>query len=255
MLGGNTFNETDAITDYAKIEFSNGRKMLIQFDSENPDLAQQMKSQFMNFNQADVKKNNNIVFTIDNGQDITYSVNPATFKVAKAGDLMIAVDMNTSIGFLSQIQVFLRDQSVPYPVFGHVVYSQENLEDISPGLAVTRVSFVEMERFAPNTSYCSEDAFKKPFKFIGRIFTIAKIIIPIVIIIFGMVDLAKAVLGSKGDEIQKSIKSLAMRLIAGVVIFFIPTIINLIFALIDDWNQYYTDYSNCTKCLVRPNKC
>lgn len=103
--------------------------------------------------------------------------------------------------------------------------------------------------------YCSNDDFKKPFIFIGKIFSIIKILIPILIIIFGVIDLFKAVIGSKDDEIKKSVRSLMFRAIAGVVIFFVPTIIHLVFLLIDDWQSYETTYSKCSLCITSPNKC
>lgn len=102
--------------------------------------------------------------------------------------------------------------------------------------------------------YCTGN-FLKPFRFFGKIFLIIKIIIPIVIIAFGMIDLGKAILSSKDDEVKKSLKSLAMRALAGIIIFFLPTIINFVFALIDGWNEYETDYSNCSKCISSPYNC
>ena len=105
------------------------------------------------------------------------------------------------------------------------------------------------------TTYCSDPNFIKPFKFLGRIFTILKILIPIIIIGFGAFDLSKAVVASKDDENKKSIRSLAMRALAGIIIFFVPTIVNLVFTLVDDWNQYSTDYSKCSRCISNPGKC
>lgn len=104
-------------------------------------------------------------------------------------------------------------------------------------------------------AYCSNPNFKKPFKILGRIFSVIKIIIPIIILAFGVVDFFKAVIGSKDDEIKKSTKSLIMRLIAGVCIFFLPAIIHFVFRLIDDWNGYESDYSECSLCITEPNKC
>lgn len=104
-------------------------------------------------------------------------------------------------------------------------------------------------------SYCSDPNFVKPFKLLGRIFSVIKIIIPIIIIAFGVVDFFKAVIASKDEEIKKSTKSLIMRLIAGVCIFFLPAIIHFIFTLVDDWNDYETDYAQCSLCITSPGKC
>ena len=53
---------------------------------------------------------------------------------------------------------------------------------------------------------------------LGYVITAFKIIIPLLLIVFGMMDVGKAVVGSKDDEIKKSLKSFAMRAIAAVVI-------------------------------------
>ena len=104
-------------------------------------------------------------------------------------------------------------------------------------------------------SYRSKPNFLKPFKLLGRIFSVVKIILPIIILAFGVVDFFKAVIASKDDEIKKATKSLIMRLIAGVCIFFLPAIIHFVFRLVDDWNDYDSDYSKCSLCITSPNQC
>ena len=89
--------------------------------------------------------------------------------------------------------------------------------------------------------------------FIGRIIQIAKIFIPIIIIGFGVMDLFKAITGSKDDEIKKSFKSLAMRCVAGVCVFFLPAIVSFIFSLVNDWNE--SDYNVCIKCIWNVKSC
>lgn len=102
---------------------------------------------------------------------------------------------------------------------------------------------------------CESDNLKKPLKYVGWILTAAKVIIPILIIVFGALDFFKVMVSNKSDEIPKAVKSLVMRVIAGIVIFFIPAIIHFLFALLDDWNDYKSDYSECTKCLYDPKSC
>ena len=66
------------------------------------------------------------------------------------------------------------------------------------------------------------------FTTLGWVFFVLKIVIPLMLIIFGSIDVGKAVITSKDDEIKKSIKTLAARVIAGIIVFFIPTILNLV---------------------------
>lgn len=93
------------------------------------------------------------------------------------------------------------------------------------------------------------------WQIIGWVLWVFKIAIPIVIIVFGMIDLGKAVVASKDDEIKKSVKSLVMRAIAGIVIFFIPTLIGAIFSLVGEFRDdtaYKKEYKICSECITHP---
>ena len=91
---------------------------------------------------------------------------------------------------------------------------------------------------------------KSPLKFIGYILLIIKIVIPLLLIIFGIIDLFKAVTGGKDGEITKSLKTFMFRLIAGVAIFFIPTIISFVFSLVDGFDDVESEFNVCQKCIL-----
>lgn len=55
--------------------------------------------------------------------------------------------------------------------------------------------------------------------------------IPIVLILLGMIDLGKAVIASKEDEIKKAQGMLIKRLIYAVAVFFVTTIVVLVFGI------------------------
>ena len=69
-----------------------------------------------------------------------------------------------------------------------------------------------------------------------------------------MIDLGKAVVASKDDEIKKAAKALGMRALAGVLIFFIPTIVGFCFTLADGFNAD-GDYDVCEQCITNPGGC
>ncbi len=104
-----------------------------------------------------------------------------------------------------------------------------------------------------DTEYCGK--LKEPLKFIGRILQIIKIVIPLLIIAFGVIDLFRAIIGSKDDELKKSIRSLVMRCIAGVVIFFLPTLVSIVFSLIDSWANIEGEFNACQKCVLNVREC
>lgn len=68
---------------------------------------------------------------------------------------------------------------------------------------------------------------------INEILMYPKIIVPILVIGLGTLDLAKAVIASKEDEMKKAQTTFIKRLIIGVVIFFVPTIIDLLMFIVD----------------------
>ena len=104
-------------------------------------------------------------------------------------------------------------------------------------------------------SFCSD--MSGMLKFVGYVLWIFKVVIPLIIVIMGMIDLGKATMASKDDEIKKALKQLMFRLIAGVLIFFIPTLIMFIFGMISDFNNIMseTQFEICETCILRPGNC
>ena len=77
---------------------------------------------------------------------------------------------------------------------------------------------------------------------LGIAITIIKILIPIILIIFGMLDMGKAVTSGKDDEIKKQAMAFLRRAIAAVLVFFIPSIVGLIMSAANSNNNGSTSY-------------
>lgn len=73
--------------------------------------------------------------------------------------------------------------------------------------------------------------------FIHNIIVIIKIAVPIILVIFGMIDLGKGVVANKEDEIKKGQGVFIKRLIAGVIVFFMVTIAQLVTNIVDKENN------------------
>lgn len=70
-----------------------------------------------------------------------------------------------------------------------------------------------------------------PGKLINIVSTIILVIkfgVPVLLIIFGMLDLGKAVMASKEDEIKKGQQMFIKRLIAAVIVFFVITVVQVV---------------------------
>lgn len=87
---------------------------------------------------------------------------------------------------------------------------------------------------------------------VGYILMVFKIVIPILLIVFGMIDLGRAVIASKDDEIKKATKSLLMRSIAAIVIFLIPTLVGVIMGIVGSFGDVKEDFDICKKCISNP---
>ncbi len=68
---------------------------------------------------------------------------------------------------------------------------------------------------------------------INSVLKYVRILVPILIILLGTLDLAKAVIASDEEKMRKAQKDFLKRIILGVIIFFIPTLINLIMNVAD----------------------
>lgn len=99
-----------------------------------------------------------------------------------------------------------------------------------------------------DTTFCADSA--KIWQFVGWILLVFKIVIPLLLIIFGMVDLGKAVVGSKDEEIKKATGTLVKRAIAAIAIFFVPTLIGIIFRIVPGNTD--ADWGKCADCITNP---
>lgn len=60
-----------------------------------------------------------------------------------------------------------------------------------------------------------------------------RVIVPILVIAFGLFDLGKAVIASKEDEMRKAQSTFIKRVIIGVVVFFVPVVVDIVMNLAD----------------------
>ena len=69
---------------------------------------------------------------------------------------------------------------------------------------------------------------------VSLIVTLIKIGVPVLLIIFGMLDLGKAVMAQKEDEIKNAQKLFIKKLIIAVCVFLVPTFIGLALSVIEE---------------------
>ena len=95
------------------------------------------------------------------------------------------------------------------------------------------------------------------FNFVATIIKLIKIAVPILLIIFGMIDFAKSVVAKNEDDVKKYRKQFLSRVISAVVVFVIVFIVqfavNLISSVEDTTNEYgqtISDIWSCSKKFI-----
>lgn len=85
---------------------------------------------------------------------------------------------------------------------------------------------------------------------VTMIINVIKIVVPILLIIFGMLDLGKAVTGQKEDEIKKGQQLFFKRAVAAVMVFLVVAIVQLFIGVIaNSTSDENTDNSNVWSCV------
>ena len=79
--------------------------------------------------------------------------------------------------------------------------------------------------------------------------------IPIIIIAKGTFLFYNAVVKDGSDQLTKSAKELGMKIILGILIFFIPSMVSGILHLYDGFFSVSSEFKSCANCLIDPSKC
>jgi hypothetical protein len=108
--------------------------------------------------------------------------------------------------------------------------------------------------FAVN-KFCQDANVLRALRVVGVIIFVTKILVPAVIIVTGIISLAKAVIAGDESEIKKSVSLLMVKIVAGVIIAFTPTIIYTSLKLVEGVTSLRTEFGRCTACTVNLTDC
>ncbi len=93
-------------------------------------------------------------------------------------------------------------------------------------------------------------------RFFGYILFFLKIIIPLIIIILATVDLGKAIIGGDDKAVKDATSAIIRRVVAGIIIFFIPSILGFITSTITGFTSIKSSYDRINTCIQSPfTKC
>lgn len=99
-----------------------------------------------------------------------------------------------------------------------------------------------------NSHVCDRVNILRFIRAIHIVVNIMKILVPIALIIIGSITLGKAAIGGEQDALSKAMTSLIKKTVIGLVIFLVPTFVNVFIKMIND-DKDFSGFSNCETCL------
>lgn len=106
--------------------------------------------------------------------------------------------------------------------------------------------------FHVGDSFCAEKRTVTALKALGVFIIIARLAVPILIIVFGSKDFISAILNGTTDELKKDAKKLGQRVVVGLFVFFAPTIANAFFNGLNRYKVISDQVNQCQNCLLNP---
>lgn len=105
-------------------------------------------------------------------------------------------------------------------------------------------------------NFCDNESVLSVVRIFGIVIEIIKIVIPLLIIVYGMLDFGKVVVSHDEKAMNKATSQVVNRIICGVLIYFIPTIVLALFDYLQ-LSDIYTDenFYKCTTCLLDTSTC
>ena len=104
---------------------------------------------------------------------------------------------------------------------------------------------LEILDYASGSALCQDLAVV--LRIVGIVVLGIKIAVPIILIVIGMIDLAKAVTEKSEDDIKKAQNKLIKRAIAAAIVFLVASLVGILMKLIGS-----EDYKDCLPCVDHP---
>lgn len=100
-------------------------------------------------------------------------------------------------------------------------------------------------------SICNNPSVMEAMEILGVLVSIIKIGVPILLMLMLMIDLVKEIKTGNNEVFEKSLPLILKRVIASILIFLIPSLVELIIDLSHPSNEYIT----CVNCVLDSSKC
>ncbi len=101
--------------------------------------------------------------------------------------------------------------------------------------------------------FCEYGGVLRTFMILGMGLNIVKIVVPLLIIGTAMVSMFKTVTSGKSDDLKASFMVIVKKLIAGLIIFLIPSALDFAFDTLLAYDD--SGFTSCSNCLLDTGNC
>ena len=100
--------------------------------------------------------------------------------------------------------------------------------------------------------FCEQPETIKASRLLGFFVILVKVLVPMIIIIWGILDFAKVVTQGTTDSLKKEAITFGIRVLLGIFIFFVPSIISAAFDAFMYFKSAGQEYNKCAQCIFHP---
>jgi uncharacterized membrane protein len=94
------------------------------------------------------------------------------------------------------------------------------------------------------------DGLSPVLRIVGIVVWGIRVVVPIILIVVGMIDLAKAVTEKSEEKIKEAQQKLVKRAIAAVLVFLVVSLVTVVMSIVGN-----KDYEACMDCIESPWSC
>ena len=186
----------------------------------------------------------NYVYEIIN-PDLIFSYSNGKYNYIAETDLDITYDPSST-------HYYIINKKLDDSIYSNYISVGQNIGTYDPSVYGKDNNIEEDLEIKPIT-FCEENRVLKVFQILGYIIFGAKIIVPLILLILGTIDFAKAVISSNDKAPQEALKSFGLRIVAAIIVFLIPTFLEFLITLVNGASETFKEKNeNCTNCLFNP---
>lgn len=100
---------------------------------------------------------------------------------------------------------------------------------------------------------CEYAGVLRTLKILGMVINIIKIVVPLIIIAGAIMSVFKTVSSGKADDLKASFTLILKKVIAGLIIFLLPTALDFMFDSLLEYDD--SEFTACSNCLLDTGNC